>query len=70
MSQEVRYCDRCSYIFLKFSLIVYATIFWVSLIVFFILTCVIDPYDKWTRLSRCAQERFKKSERTERKKII
>ncbi|XP_051774005.1 tetraspanin-15 [Ctenopharyngodon idella] len=28
MSNEVRYCDRCSYIFLKFSLIVYATIFW------------------------------------------
>ncbi|XP_056113168.1 tetraspanin-15 [Rhinichthys klamathensis goyatoka] len=28
MSKEVRYCDRCSYIFLKFSLIVYATIFW------------------------------------------
>ncbi|XP_043111932.1 tetraspanin-15 isoform X1 [Puntigrus tetrazona] len=28
MSNEVRYCDRCSYLFLKFSLIVYATIFW------------------------------------------
>ncbi|KAF4105730.1 tetraspanin-15 [Onychostoma macrolepis] len=28
MSSEVRYCDRCSYLFLKFSLIVYATIFW------------------------------------------
>ncbi|XP_077093264.1 tetraspanin-15 [Siphateles boraxobius] len=28
MSKEIRYCDRCSYIFLKFSLIVYATIFW------------------------------------------
>ncbi|KTG04797.1 hypothetical protein cypCar_00001700 [Cyprinus carpio] len=28
MSSEVRYCDRCSYLFLKFCLIVYATIFW------------------------------------------
>uniref|UniRef100_A0A8C1H2C6 Tetraspanin n=1 Tax=Cyprinus carpio carpio TaxID=630221 RepID=A0A8C1H2C6_CYPCA len=28
MSNEVRYCDRCSYLFLKFSLIVYATLFW------------------------------------------
>ncbi|XP_050982224.1 tetraspanin-15 [Labeo rohita] len=28
MSNEVRYCDRCSYLFLKFSLIIYATIFW------------------------------------------
>uniref|UniRef100_A0AAY4E4L5 Tetraspanin-15 n=2 Tax=Denticeps clupeoides TaxID=299321 RepID=A0AAY4E4L5_9TELE len=25
---EVRYCERCSYLFLKFSLIFYATIFW------------------------------------------
>lgn len=25
---DVRYCERCSYLFLKFSLIIYATIFW------------------------------------------
>ncbi|XP_062375465.1 tetraspanin-15 [Sardina pilchardus] len=25
---DVRYCERCSYIFLKFTLIVYSTIFW------------------------------------------
>ncbi|XP_051504597.1 tetraspanin-15 [Myxocyprinus asiaticus] len=28
MANEVRYCDKCSYIFLKFSLILYATLFW------------------------------------------
>uniref|UniRef100_A0A671L1T7 Tetraspanin 15 n=1 Tax=Sinocyclocheilus anshuiensis TaxID=1608454 RepID=A0A671L1T7_9TELE len=28
MSNEVRYCDRCSYLFFKFCLIVYETIFW------------------------------------------
>ncbi|KAI7805306.1 tetraspanin-15 [Triplophysa rosa] len=28
MSKEVRYCERCSYIFLKFFLVVYATLFW------------------------------------------
>ncbi|XP_031434951.1 tetraspanin-15 [Clupea harengus] len=25
---DVRYCERCSYLFLKFSLIIYATVFW------------------------------------------
>ncbi|XP_052006672.1 tetraspanin-15 [Xyrauchen texanus] len=28
MANEVRYCEKCSYIFLKFSLILYATLFW------------------------------------------
>ncbi|TRY91908.1 hypothetical protein DNTS_022770, partial [Danionella cerebrum] len=28
MANEVRYCENCSYFFLKFSLITYATIFW------------------------------------------
>ncbi|XP_076830878.1 tetraspanin-15 isoform X1 [Brachyhypopomus gauderio] len=28
MSDDVRYCARCSYLFLKFTLIVYATVFW------------------------------------------
>nr|XP_055027204.1 tetraspanin-15 [Misgurnus anguillicaudatus] len=28
MANEVRYCERCSYVFLKFFLIVYATLFW------------------------------------------
>ncbi|NP_001017773.1 tetraspanin-15 [Danio rerio] len=28
MTGEVRYCEKCSYFFLKFSLIGYATIFW------------------------------------------
>ena len=26
----IRYCHRCSYIFLKFILFVYAIVFWVS----------------------------------------
>ncbi|XP_076141525.1 tetraspanin-15 [Alosa pseudoharengus] len=25
---DVRYCERCSYLFLKFTLIIYATLFW------------------------------------------
>ncbi|KAI1894611.1 hypothetical protein AGOR_G00117550 [Albula goreensis] len=28
MSSEVRYCERISYLFLKFTLIVYSTVFW------------------------------------------
>ncbi|KAA0717901.1 Tetraspanin-15 [Triplophysa tibetana] len=28
MSKEIRYCERFSYIFLKFFLVVYATLFW------------------------------------------
>ncbi|XP_066549273.1 tetraspanin-15 isoform X2 [Amia ocellicauda] len=28
MAGDVRYCERCSYIFLKFTLIVYSTVFW------------------------------------------
>lgn len=30
MSDSVRYCQRCSYLFLKFTLVLYATVFWVS----------------------------------------
>lgn len=29
-SEQVRYCARFSYLWLKFSLIVYSTVFWVS----------------------------------------
>lgn len=29
-SEQVRYCARVSYLWLKFSLIVYSTVFWVS----------------------------------------
>lgn len=32
MSSSVRYCAKCSYLFLKFILVIYATIFWVSLL--------------------------------------
>ncbi|XP_066536025.1 tetraspanin-15 [Hoplias malabaricus] len=28
MADDTRYCERCSYVFLKLTLIVYATIFW------------------------------------------
>lgn len=29
-SEQVRYCARFSYLWLKFSLIIYSTVFWVS----------------------------------------
>lgn len=29
-SEQVRYCARLSYLWLKFSLIIYSTVFWVS----------------------------------------
>lgn len=29
-SEQVRYCARISYLWLKFSLIIYSTVFWVS----------------------------------------
>lgn len=29
-SEQVRYCARFSYLWLKFSLVVYSTVFWVS----------------------------------------
>lgn len=29
-SEQVRYCARLSYLWLKFSLVVYSTVFWVS----------------------------------------
>lgn len=29
-SEQVRYCARLSYLWLKFSLVIYSTVFWVS----------------------------------------
>lgn len=29
-SEQVRYCARFSYLWLKFSLVIYSTVFWVS----------------------------------------
>lgn len=47
MSSSVRYCAKCSYLFLKFILVIYATIFWVSLLlsIIFIAGYTLLPSD-------------------------